>query len=282
MRGEQAEGAPAFVNGGRGGLLEAAHVVAPEAEARQAQRKPAAQALRHRLEGGSAVAAPVDGELLPAGRGRAGEDRGFALAEMFLQEAENRLVIQVGVVVVHLQRVGAIVVDGIGGDALAEIGLEAVYAHLQQLAQLASIPLASRRVGEIHDAHARLPLVRLPDPAIRFREQIAARSPLVKEGRALRNVGVDPHADAQAACLQPLQHPLRVREDRLVPLKIHPVELLHPEAVEVEDVQRQVALLHALDEAGDGGFIVVGGEGGGEPQPKRPGGGSAGRPVRRV
>ena len=94
--------------------------------------------------------------------------------------------------------------------------------------------------------------------------------PLVEERRALRDVGIDPHANLEAARLEPLQHPHRIGEDARIPLEVAPVEGLHPEAVEVEDVQRQVAVGHPLDEAGDGVLVVVGGEGRGQPQAERP------------
>ena len=61
------------------------------------------------------------------------------------QQLEDGLVVQVGVVVVHLERVGAVVIDHVGRDALAEIGLEAVHAHVDQRAQLVAEPAAGRR-----------------------------------------------------------------------------------------------------------------------------------------
>ena len=74
----------------------------------------------------------------------------------------------------------------------------------------------------------------------------------------------------QPARLQPGQHGGGIGEAAPVPFEVAPVELLHPEAIEVEDVQRQIAVGHPLDETGDGCLIVVGGERGGEPQPERP------------
>ncbi len=40
----------------------------------------------------------------------------------------------------------------------------------------------------------------------------------------------------------------------------------------MEDVQRKIAVSHALDKTGDGGLVIIGGERGGQPQAKRPGG----------
>src|SRR5665647_2934755 len=65
---------------------------------------------------------------------------------------------------------------------------------------------------------------------------------------------------------------LGVREGTRIPLEVAPVELAHPEAVEVEDRQRQVALGHRVDETGDGLLVVVRGEAGREPQAVGPGG----------
>ena len=56
-----------------------------------------------------------------------------------------------------------------------------------------------------------------------------------------------------------------------VPLEVAPVELPHPERVEVEDRQRQVALGHPVDEARDRRLVVGGGERRGQPQAERPG-----------
>ncbi len=58
---------------------------------------------------------------------------------------------------------------------------------------------------------------------------------------------------------------------------------MHPEAVEMEYAQRNISLLHSLDEGCGGLFVVVGGEGCGQPQTKgQNAGGSAGRPVSAV
>jgi len=88
----------------------------------------------------------------------------------------------------------------------------------------------------------------------------------------LGNVGINPDANVQATILQPLEHACGVGEKALVPFQVGPVELLHPEAVEVKDVQRDVTVGHALHKVGDGDLVVVGGERCGEPQAKRPGG----------
>ena len=61
-----------------------------------------------------------------------------------------------------------------------------------------------------------------------------------------------------------------IREVFLIPLEIAPVEFMHPEAVEMEYAQRNISLLHSLDEGCGSLFVVVGGEGCGQPQTKGP------------
>jgi len=51
--------------------------------------------------------------------------------------------------------------------------------------------------------------------------------------------------------------------------------LFHPETIEVEDMQRQIPLTHAVDETVDGGFIIIGGERCGQPQAEGPGRGQS-------
>ena len=74
-----------------------------------------------------------------------------------------------------------------------------------------------------------------------------------------------------------LQHSLGIGEGLLVPGKIAPVEALHPEAVKVEHAQRNVPVRHALNKGSSGLFVIVGGEGRGQPQAEAPRG-QQGRP----
>ena len=108
MGAEQAEGAPALVYIRRGLAFKAADVVAPEAEAGGAQAQAAPQAFLHRLVVRPAVAAPVYRELLPAGGGRAGKEDGLLFALFGADYIMDGLVVEIGVVVVHLHRVGAV------------------------------------------------------------------------------------------------------------------------------------------------------------------------------
>ncbi len=67
VRGEHAQREPAAVEVARRAVDEAAHVVAPVGEAREAEREPAAQLGRHRRVGVLRVAAPVQRVALAPG-----------------------------------------------------------------------------------------------------------------------------------------------------------------------------------------------------------------------
>ncbi|MMZ59206.1 hypothetical protein D1872_212320 [compost metagenome] len=115
-----------------------------------------------------------------------------------------------------------------------------------------------------------MPAVPLPDVAVLRFDQIPVGLPLIKEIRLLGDIGVDPDRDVQALAFQPVQHALWIGKHLLVPLKIAPVEFLHPKAVEMEHMQRNVAFEHPVNEAVDRLFIVAGRKRGGEPQPVGP------------
>ena len=277
VAGQQAEGGPALVHVGGGGLLEAGDVVAPEGEAGMGDGQAAAQGLGHAHEGRAAVAVPVHRELLAAHGGAAGEHHRVALPAVLLDALEHHLVVEIGVIVVHPQRVAAVeVFDAPHRDALAEVGLEGVHAHVHQRPQLAAVPFPGLGVGHVQDRQARLPQVGLPDVAVLLQDEVALLHALVEHAALLGDVGVDPAADVQPPGLQLLQQALRVREHVGVPGQVGQVVVLHPEAVEVEHAQGDVPLGHAVDEGRDGLFVVAGGEGGGQPQPEAPGRGQRG------
>ena len=140
--------------------------MAPEAEAGHAQGQAAPEGLAHGQVVGGAVAAPMHGEFLAAHGGAAGKQAGLVLALVLLQQLKHALVVQIGVVVVHQLGIGPVVVYHVGGDALAEVGLEAVHALVQKVPQLALIPLPGVGVGKIHQAHAGLPQIPLPHVAV--------------------------------------------------------------------------------------------------------------------
>jgi hypothetical protein len=214
----------------------------------------------------------VHRELLAAGRRRSSEHHGLALAAVLAQHVEDGPVVEVRVVVVHPLRVGAVGPLHVEGHPLAEVGLEAVDALGEQGLQLARVPVAGGGAGEVDECHARLPQVPLPDAAVRASQEVSEGPALREQRGALGDVRVDPHADVQALRLQPGQHPLRIGEHPRVPGEVAPLELPHPEAVEVEDGQRQFAVPHALDEGGDRLLVVGGRERGGQPQAEGPDG----------
>ena len=270
VRRQQSERHPALVQRGRRCSLEAADVVTPEAEAAEAQRQAAAQALGHALEGRVAVAAPVHRELLPARRGAAREQRGLA-GPLGIQRTEHGRVVQLRVVVVHPVRVAAIKPnDALVRDALPEVRLDGVHALPRKPPDVARKPRRRVRVREIHDAHARLPQVALPHPAVRAAQQVALARGLREQRGLLRDVRVDPHAHPQAPFMQAGQHALRVGKHGRVPLEVAPLEGLHPEAVEVEHRQRNLPFPHAVKERGHGPLVVVGGKRRAQPQSETP------------
>ncbi|CAH0320556.1 hypothetical protein SRABI106_04347 [Rahnella aquatilis] len=62
--------------------------------------------------------------------------------------------------------------DDVGWDTFAEVGFEAIDAHIHQTFQMARVPFSGLRMSEIHDAHTSLPFIPLPDTAVRAFEQI--------------------------------------------------------------------------------------------------------------
>ena len=266
MGGHQTECAPALIDIRRSGCLEAADVVAEEAEAGGAQGQSATESFRHGGVFCGAVAAPVYRKLLTADGGASGEQARLSLAVVVLQHLEHGLVIQIRIIIVHGNGVCAVVVYHLGGDALAEVGLDGSHAHLAQLAHAGCEPLGCLRIGEVHDRHTRLPHIGLEDAAVRILQEVALLHADVKQAGALGDVRVDPAAQPQSLVCQTLQHCRRVRELGQIPLEVRPVVFLHPEAVEVEHLEGNVTLCHAADKRGNGLLVIGGGERGGQPQ----------------
>ncbi|MNI77910.1 hypothetical protein D3C73_1342420 [compost metagenome] len=107
-------------------------------------------------------------ELLAAGGCRTCEHCCFIFAKLLFQYVEDNLVVHLGIVVMHLLRIGTVEVHYIRRDTFAEVCLEAVYAHVDEVAQVAGIPFASCRVSEVYKPHACLPQIRLIDVAVSF------------------------------------------------------------------------------------------------------------------
>ena len=167
-------------------------------------------------------------------------------------------------------------VHHIRGNPLAEVGLEAVHAHVQELLQALLIPAHCLRVGEVHHSHAGLPHIPLPYAAVRPLYEVSLFHSLVEQSRFLSDIRIDPDADFDPFIMNPAKHPLRIRKHCLVPDKIRPVEFFHPAAVKVEYGQRNSPLQHPVDKAHDGGLVVICGKGGGQPQAESPGRGQGG------
>lgn len=273
---EQAHGHPALVDPGRRGALEAADVAAPPDEAAHAQAQPAADRLGQRLGRGLAVAAPVQRQPLGPGAGGPGEDDGLLVAEPPLQGLVDHLVVGEGVVVVHPDRVrrGVVPLHVERGHALAKVRLERVDAHVEQLAEAGHVPLARRRVGDVEQAHAGLPQVPLEHVAVLALQEVPVLGRLLEQRAVLGDVRVDPDANlfAEPALLQPRDLALGVGEALRVEDEVGPPEGLHPVGVVVEHVHRRPPRLHTLQEARDGGLVVVGGEARGEPEAEAPAG----------
>ena len=240
--------------------------MAEEAEAGGAQGQTAAEGFCHRGVLCGAVTAPVYRELLTADGGTSGKQACLSLAVVFFQYLENGLVVQIGVVVVHVDRICTVVVNCLGGDSLAEVRLDRGDTHFAQLPHAGSEPLGSFRIGEVYDRHARLPQVGLEDAAVRILDEVALFHADVKQLGLLGDIRVDPAAQTKTAACQTLQHCRRIRELIQIPLEVGPFVFLHPEAVEVEHLQRNIPFCHAVDERSNGFFIIGGGEGGGQPQ----------------
>jgi len=171
---------------------------------------------------------------------------------------------------VHPFRIGAVVVAHACRNAFAKIGLEGVHAHVQQGSELRRIPGPRLRVGEVHPCAAGLPVIHLVDVPVERAQQIAVSRAFLEQGRGFGNVGVDPQADFDVPVSQAAQHPGRIGEVPPIPQEAAPCQFLHPKAVEVEDADGNAQRLHALDVVQDGLFVVVGGEGRGQPQAERP------------
>ncbi len=107
------------------------------------------------------------------------------------------------------------------------------------------------------------------EPSAAF-DQVAMIRGFCKESRALRDVGVDPYADLQSAVVEAPQHSGRIGKYERIPLEVYPLKFAHPKAVEVKNVQWQVASLHLIDKASDGCLIVVRRKRCREPQTERP------------
>ena len=135
----------------------------------------------------------------PPGGRRPCEQHGLALALRLDQHVVHGLVVQLRVQVVHARRVRPVEVVDLERDPLAEVGLEAVHALVDERAELALVPRGRVGVREVDEPHAGLPEIPLPHRAVGALHEVAGCRRLGEQRRALCDVGVDPHADPQVA-----------------------------------------------------------------------------------
>ena len=179
------------------------------------------------------------------------------MAPFFLQDLVHRLVVEIGVVIVHFFLVRPVVIHHIHRNPLAEIRFKAVHSHIHEGFQLLLIPPHRLRVGKVHNRHSRLPHIPLPNAAVLSHQQVVLLHPLLKQRRLLSDIRIDPHADLQAAVMQTPKHSFRIRKHLFIPLKIAPLKTFHPEAVEMKYMERDPPLLHSVNEMADCFFIIV-------------------------
>ena len=246
VRAQKAERGPALVQVGRCGIFKAGDIMAPVAIAGLAEGQAAAQALRHGEIGRLIVAAPVDGEHLRADSCRAGKNAGLLRTLLFYKQLIDGFVVEIGIVVVHLARVGAVVVDDISRQTLAEVGFDAVNTHVQNFTQTAGVPFGSSRIGEVDICCAAHPHVCLPDIAVFILDEVSALHALGKQPGDLADVGVNPDADLYAAFVNFVDHMARIAE-AVTPDEVAVVEIIHPAGIKVVDTERNPVFMHLVD-----------------------------------
>ena len=274
VRAHQPERDPALVDVRGRSLFKAADIVREKAEARCRERQSAAECLRHCRIVRCAVAAPVDGELLTACRRASRIEHGMIFALAAPERFKDGFIIKVCVIIMHRSGIGAVVPDNAArGDAFAEIGLDRIRAVRAELPDLIGKPCCRCGIGKINDRHAGLPEIGLEDAAVGAVQKIALFRALIKQRGVLRDIRIDPQADADAVFrFQAPEHALRIGEHLSVPDKACPCACFHPEAVEMEHLQGDLPLPHAVEKCADGRLVVIGRERGREPQPEGFGG----------
>ena len=245
---QQAEGCPALVQVRRRRTLKSGNVMAPESKPAHRQGQAAAQCLCHGRIGCHAVTAPVDRELLRADRRAAREQHGIALSLLLLQYFKDTPVIDQGVIVVHGCRICSVVIPDIHRNPLAEVRLEAVDSQPAERAEFFLEPAVRVRIRKVHDPHAVLPVVGLPDALpVRAHQQITMLHRFVEQGGILGDVRIHPDADLHTLLMVAPDHSFRIRKLPAVPVEVAQAELSHPVAVIMENRQRNLPVLHPLD-----------------------------------
>ena len=211
-------------------------------------------------------------ELLPSYGSGTGKQYGFSFAPLSFQKFKYGLIIKIGIIVMHFHRIRMIEVFNIlYRDPLSEICLEAVHSHVQKSFQLLLIPGRRIRIGKIHQSHARLPQIRLPDTAVFFLYQISFLHTFFKEHGFLSDIRIDPDADLQTPVMVSSEHPFGIRESLGIPDKVAPFIGVHPVAVKMEYMKGDLPVRHSLYKAGGRLLVIIGGKRSGQPKAEGPG-----------
>ena len=86
----------------------------------------------------------------------------------------------------------------------------------------------------------------------------------------LSDIRIDPYTDVKPAIMIPFQHAFRIRECRGIPFKVTPLIGIHPVAVKMEHMQRNLPVCHALNKTGSGRLIIIRSKRSRQPQSERP------------
>ena len=205
-------------------------------------------------------------ELLRAGRGTAREDNCLFLTFDFGDHLIDSLVVKISIIIVHPLRIRVIEPLHIRRNPLAKICLERINPHPEQGAEFSFIPFHSLRVCEINNGLSGLPVIILPDSSVLPLQKIPMFRSLFIEIGFLADIGIQPDTNFQPPLVIALQHSFRVRETAFIPLEVAPLVFAHPEAVKMKDRKRDISLFHAVKHAGYRLFVIIGREGGRQPQ----------------
>ena len=144
-------------------------------------------------------------EFLSAYGSGTGKKNGLSLSTLALQKIKYAFIIQVGVKIVHPYRIRAIKVGYVFcRDPFTEICFKAVNSHIQKDFQLVLESFAGCRIGEVHNSHAGLPGIPLPDLAVGTLDQVSVFHTFIKKIRFLSNIRIDPDTDIQSLGLNTL------------------------------------------------------------------------------
>ena len=260
VRRQRAERHPPAIEVARRAIHEPTDVVAPEGEAREAERQTAAQLGGHRRVGVLGVTAPVERISLATGPRAAAPDD--AVAGDVLRELPDRVVVAHRIEVVLVPAGAAVGIDALERRAFTEVGLDDTDAHAKQRRELAAIPLHGLRIGEVEHG-----VLGGEAAALVLHGEVSGDELLPQ--RVLRGeVRVLPEADVEAVILQVGDHLRRIGEARLRELVVAPPIGFEPAGIEVQDVGRHLVLAELRGDVAHFGFRLVGDAA--HPEPERP------------